>query len=328
MDEKPKIRVLFPPAAPAPAREPEPEPEPVREAPKPKVKPLFTPTNNIPEKPVAAGPTVLTLPGVKIRQRIEVSPDELRAKYPDASSEAAVFEAAHQQILVINLEDATSAELLSMGLREQERFAGVSDRMLKLTTSQDLDTINAKLREMGELFKSVNFDLSPQQSGWFSHPKVNFDEARKLARGKVEEILRAAGALRDRLPSLRVLDGQVDQVESGINDSLREVETALVVVRFIADRTAREQSETLKRRADSLNLTRVTARQGLLQIKMVRDHLRHLTETVYMALVNMIPAWCGNCANFLSAARPGDDPSKVAPLAALRDNLVKMLMEA
>lgn len=358
-EEKPKVRILFPKE---PAEEPAPKPS-VLKFEEPKVeyqadwnprtnrmeerpgtrkmdpvrpRTLFNPTQVAPTEPVPTRPTTLSLPGMKIRIRIEASIEDLKSKNPDVTPGA--LEIARASLRLINLEDARTSTFLDVGLEIQEKFAETSSKMLSMTTSPKLDLVNSGLSELRDLLAAAEleqlFSEPAAWKRWFGQAPT-FESVKDKLKGKVEEVLDRTVKIRGSMSGLKDLREESGALDRELEELLPKIEAELVVARFLIDHLLatptkefyKEWADALQRRSDSILMTRMTLRQAVIQLQMVKQHLRHLTEVVHAALVNMVPAWCGNCVSFISRARAGDDrvKSEMRDLSALRDKIVGIL---
>jgi len=245
-------------------------------------------------------------------------------------------------LLVVNLDTMQTADFTLVGLTVQNKFAATSGKMLALTSNPKLDVVNRGLREIGETLSAADLEkvFSPHE-GWkkWLDRSPSIEECKAQIKDKVEEVLDRAKSLRAEIPQIGVLAAEAEVLGQELDEILPDLEAELVVSRYLIEhlKASKERefyaewADALQRRVDSLLVSRITLRQAVMQLKLIRQHLRYLTETVQTALVNMVPAWCGNCVSFLSSIRQNESHDSVrgrlGSLASMRESILKLITE-
>ncbi len=340
--EKPKVRVLFPPGTQPDAVPPEPAPSNAQafgEAPKetiappigkPVVKPLF-PVEVQDKLPLIAanGPATLNFAGMFVRRRLEFSIEQLKQTNPDITAEQA-FEKAAATIRIVNLDDQKSGKFLDFGVAAQQRFAEIAQQILDVTTAPVIDRTRRAVRAIADLIAGTNPEqLFKTSSGFarFFEGRPNFEQARLGLLQRLEEIKNRSKLTQRNLAELGAVSQTAGILHQHLSASLIDVEAVLVAARFLIEYLKvnrrekpyfAEWAELLERRVSSILTTRLTLLQAFKQLDVLQKSLCHFTETVHHALVNLIPAWHGNCMAVLSSVRFEQDTAQAQKAAAWR----------
>lgn len=275
--------------------------------PPPKIRPLFTPTDQV--VPKETGAVALIFAGTRIRKRIEETADSLRRLAPAASGEA--LERARRFLETFDQDSASREDLLRLWEPEQQALAATSEKMLALASSPHLTEVQEGLKSLVEEISNIQPSM-PLWKRWFGGTPP-LEDLKSNINLKIGEVRRKSDAIREKTPTLRVLRTEADVITQDVGAARLGIEAGMVAALRLREEFAASRPDLaaiLDERASSLQTSMVIGGQSLLKLGIVRDRMiqldQLLSNSLSNSLSNLVSAWSSNCSAALSRGWAAD----------------------